>query len=96
MTVKDIIEVPSFTLETVLEKYNIHKIDILDIDVEGSELEVLDTFDYRKYNPRIIIIEYLTFGYIDNSKLILQHFEKMPYELIHTTCTNLIFLSNEK
>jgi FkbM family methyltransferase len=95
MTVKDVIEVPSFALETILEDYNIGKIDILDIDVEGSELEVWNSFDYEKHLPRIVIIEYLTFGYLDNYKMIMEHFEKLPYKIIHTTCTNLIFLNTE-
>lgn len=92
---KDTVRVPTLRLETVLEKYHIDKIDILDIDVEGTELEVWKTFEYQKHQPKVVIIEYYTYGLksnSDNSKKIKDFFADLPYRLVHTTCTNLIFL----
>ncbi|TFI55436.1 FkbM family methyltransferase [Mastigocladus laminosus UU774] len=89
---KDAIKVPSFRLETILQKYDIDVIDILDIDVEGSELEVCKTFDYQKYKPKVVVIEYYTFGIGDNSNKIKEYFANLPYRLVHTTCSNLIFV----
>ena len=37
-------------LDTVLDNYNIKKIDYLNIDVEGYELNVLSGFNIKKYN----------------------------------------------
>lgn len=88
------IRVPSFKLETVLTKYNIGTIDILDIDVEGTELEIWKTFDYEKHKPKVVIIEYYTFGLADSSAKIKDFFSKLPYQLVHTTCTNFIFLNS--
>ncbi|MEM7726175.1 MAG: FkbM family methyltransferase, partial [Cyanobacteria bacterium P01_A01_bin.45] len=45
---KDAVKVPAFRLETILEKYKIGIIDVLNIDVEGVELDVWQTFDYQK------------------------------------------------
>lgn len=87
------IRVPSFKLETILTKYNIGTIDILDIDVEGTELEIWKTFDYEKHKPKVVIIEYYTFGLSDSSAKIKDFFSKLPYKLVHTTCTNFIFLN---
>jgi FkbM family methyltransferase len=90
-TFKQTIRVPTCTLETILTKYQIGAIDILDIDVEGTELDVWNTFDYEQHKPRVIIIEYYTFGLADNAPAIKTFFSALPYTLVHATCTNLIF-----
>jgi len=90
---KKTIRVPSLKLETILEKHNIGIIDLLDIDVEGTELDVWQTFDYEKHKPKVVIIEYYTFGLADNSQNIKDFFSTLPYKLVHITCTNFIFLN---
>ena len=92
---KRTISVPAFKLETILEKHDISTIDLLSIDVEGTELEVWQSFDSEKHKPKVLIIEYYTFGLSDNSKSIKDFFSNSPYQLIHTTCTNYIFLHQE-
>ncbi len=89
---KGTIKVPAFRLETILEKYKIKKIDLLDIDVEGTEIEVWQTLDYEKHKPEVVILEYQTFGLADNSEKIQDFFSTLPYKLVHKTCTNFIFL----
>lgn len=49
--------VEAVTLNSLLEKDPIHKIDFISIDVEGTELDVLKGFDIKKYKPRLIILE---------------------------------------
>lgn len=93
---KETVQVPSFQLETILEKYNIGLIDILDIDVEGTELEIWNTFDYEKHKPKVVIIEYFGLGLADNSEEIKYFFSKLPYQLVHTTCSNFIFVNSER
>jgi FkbM family methyltransferase len=90
---KRTIRVPSLRLETILAKHHIGVIDILDIDVEGTELDVWPTFSYDKHRPRVVIIEYATFGLADNSQKISEFFSRLPYKLVHTTQTNLIYLN---
>jgi FkbM family methyltransferase len=43
--------------ETLIKKYNISKIDLLQIDAEGYDLEVIRIFDIEKTNPQAIIFE---------------------------------------
>ena len=76
-----------------MEKHNIGIIDLLDIDVEGTELDVWQTFDYEKHKPKVVIVEYYTFGLADNSQNIKDFFSTLPYKLVHITCTNFIFLN---
>lgn len=93
---KESVKVPSLRLETILEKYNIGVIDILDIDVEGTELEVWETFDYQKHRPQLVIIEYYGLGIGNKSEKIKSFFSKLPYQLVHITCSNFIFLHQHR
>lgn len=49
------------TLNELLDisKFKNIKIDFLSIDVEGSELLVLENFNFKKYSPKVIVVEYL-------------------------------------
>jgi len=93
---KSLIKVPSRRIETILEKYHIDQIDLLDIDTEGTEIEIWQTFDYEKHKPKVVIIEFQTFGLADNSEKIKNLFEALPYRLVYTTCTNYIFLNSQR
>jgi len=60
-SIKNIIKinVVQKTLNTILETEILltKRIDILQIDVEGGELKVLQGFNIKLYNPRIILVE---------------------------------------
>ena len=45
------------TLDSLLEENRVPRIDLLSIDVEGTELDVLEGFDLARYRPRLILIE---------------------------------------
>lgn len=45
------------TLDSLLEKHGLGRIDFLSLDVEGYELEVLDGLSLDKYRPGFILIE---------------------------------------
>ena len=55
------IEIESRTIDSLLEEhkdlFDINKLDLVTIDVDGSEEFVLPGFDILKYKPRIIILE---------------------------------------
>ncbi len=55
------------TIKYILDnsKYKNKKIDFLNIDVEGSEMKVLETLNFKIYDPSLICIEIL--GYRDLS-----------------------------
>ncbi len=54
---KELIQVPCFTLNTILQEHNIRNIDFLSIDTEGSELSILATLDYKRVPIRVICVE---------------------------------------
>ena len=49
----------SNSLNSIIEdsKFNKKKIDFLNVDVEGSELDVLKSLNFSKYKPKLICIE---------------------------------------
>ncbi len=51
------ISVKAKTLNSILKKYKIFKIDFLSIDIEGGELEALKNFDFNRYKIHIMTIE---------------------------------------
>ena len=56
------IDIQTNTLTNILDNYSIKKIDLLTIDVEGFELKVLKGLNFNKYNPGVIIVEFLDLG----------------------------------
>ena len=56
--VKKTIEVPVYTMKSLLSHYpSIKKIDYLNIDAEGFEMEVLSGIDFENNGPTVISIE---------------------------------------
>ena len=51
--------VKSISLNSILSesKFKNKKIDFLNLDVEGNELNVLKSFNFKKYRPRLICVE---------------------------------------
>jgi FkbM family methyltransferase len=52
-------DVSTISLVDLLDKYNAPRIvDFLSIDTEGSEYQILSTFDFKKYQIRVITCEH--------------------------------------
>ena len=51
------VKIESCTLNTILKKNNFNNFDYLNIDVEGSELNVIKGIDLKKFQPILITIE---------------------------------------
>lgn len=53
----NIIKMDTTTLQKICENYKIYNIDYLSLDVEGSELKVLQGIDFNKINITLIGVE---------------------------------------
>lgn len=51
------ISIPTHPLNSILSKYDLPPVDILTIDIEDMDQEALETNDWSKVNPRIVVIE---------------------------------------
>ncbi|MGK7921565.1 MAG: FkbM family methyltransferase [Trichodesmium sp.] len=45
------------TLEKLISKYNVNKVDVLQIDTEGSDYQIFKQFDLNKFQPYFIKVE---------------------------------------
>ena len=70
------------TLDQILEKYEIKKIDYLNIDVEGNEMNVLNGFKIKKYLPSLISIEIHDTECPPFRNKIYKFFKKNNYNLV--------------
>ena len=84
-------KINSFTLDSILEKTKLKniKIDLLDIDVEGTDLKVLQGFSIEKYKPALICVE-IHDGEIKESN-IYKYLSNFHYELIWSGVFSHIF-----
>lgn len=51
------LEVPTITLNELLERNGIRHVDLLSMDIEGGEPSALAGFDLGRYQPRLVVIE---------------------------------------
>jgi FkbM family methyltransferase len=53
-----VIEVPAYTMNEILEKYNVEKIDFLSLDVEGFEYWIIKDLNFERWAPTYALIEW--------------------------------------
>lgn len=91
-------KVPVKSLKWVLDK-NLpkdQKIDLMSVDVEGMDLTVLKSNDWKKYKPRVIIAEDLSFDFGDSMKSeVVKFLGEMGYKLLAKTPYSIIFKAAE-
>ena len=51
------LQVPSTTLNDLLTREGVKKIDLLAMDIEGNELKALRGFDLERFRPELIVSE---------------------------------------
>ena len=51
------VELPTVTLDTLLQRAGVEKIDFLSMDIEGGAPKALAGFDIEKYAPELVCIE---------------------------------------
>lgn len=82
----NIIKVPAITIDKLLEKHNIKKIDFFSLDVEGYEISALNGFDIEKYLPTYMLIETTTLE--DRKKVIFEYMQNKNYKVVEQLSGN--------
>ncbi len=96
------------TINKIIENspFKNRKIDFLSVDVEGSELSVLKNFDFKKYSPKVIVVEYLDLSLkkLEIKNLNIDNFLKSDiykliisnnYTLANVLHSDLVFIQNK-
>ena len=95
----------SNTLNLILEnsKFKNKKIDFLNLDIEGHELNAIKSINFKKYNPKLICIEIHNRGVLAKkykyneyykSTPIYQFLNKRGYKLLSKNGFSFIFKNN--
>jgi FkbM family methyltransferase len=75
------VEVPTITLNDLLERNNVNTIDFLSMDIEGGEPAALAGFDIEKYKPALVCVE----AGLETRPQLTAYFESHSYERIEQT-----------
>lgn len=100
LEIVDKVEVPLMDINSVIKEYCNMVPDVVSIDVEGAEMDILETFDFEKYRPYIFIVE--TISYAANIQLdrkrtdILQYMSEKEYGEFAFTGINSIFIDKKQ
>ena len=65
-----LVDVPCITFNTLMEKHNISKFDVVKIDAEGHDYHIFKQIDLKKYRPSVIRIEWINLTNEQQSKII--------------------------
>ena len=85
------------TLNNILKKSKIKKIDFMNIDIEGNELEVLKTLNFKDLYIKVICIEIVNYDFYSkniktNKKEIVSILKRNNYDLKFKTFVNYVFI----
>lgn len=69
------IQVRPITLNDLLEREGVEKIDLLAMDLEGHELQALEGIDLERFQPELVVVE-------SPSQSVLRYFDQYGYEML--------------
>ncbi len=90
----NILKIETYPLLEILDRHLKigFEIDFMSIDIEGLELEVIQSNNWFKFRPKILLIEILDFNlsnFLDNEIVI--YLESVNYEIIAKTYNTVFF-----
>ena len=79
--------------DKILEQNNFIEFDFLNIDIEGHELEVLQSLNFKKFKIDVICVEILDYDKTSNlrKKKLINFLKKNKYKLVEKSTVNFIF-----
>lgn len=82
-----IVKIPTHRLCDILDRHLPPgmKIDLISVDVEGSELDVLESNDWNKYRPSVVAVEELNFTFSNLESSLFEFFRNKGYGLVART-----------
>lgn len=71
-------KVPTITLDVLLAREGVEEIDLLSMDIEGSEPAALAGFDIERFRPELVLIEVRA----PNQAVVMDYFTRHGYERV--------------
>jgi len=96
----DTVKVKSISIKDIIDKYFEKAPTVLNIDIEGMEMDILNSIDFEKFRPLFIIIEMIPFSKdlvvgIKNQEII-DFMKKHDYTEYAFSGINSIFINNRR
>jgi FkbM family methyltransferase len=85
----EIIKIPTFRLDTILNKHKFRVVDYMSIDVEGFEINVVKSIDWNKY-----YIQYLSIEKNVSINDVINYLDGFSYKVVTQLTGDLIFKLN--
>ena len=82
----EIIKIPTFRLDTILNKHKLRLVDYMSIDVEGFEINVVKSINWDDYYVR-----YLTVEKNVSINEVTEHLKQFSYSILQDMAGDLIF-----
>lgn len=97
-TIEKVVEIPLISVNEIIEKHCTQVPNLVSLDVEGMDLQILQSFDFNKFCPEVFCVETLT--YTEDSsehKLteIIDFLTTKNYFVYADTYLNSIFVSRD-
>jgi FkbM family methyltransferase len=94
--IQKVVKVPLLSINHVISNYFTECPDFVSIDVEGWDLQILETLDFEKYSPAVFCVETLAYnkdGSTYRNQLVYHFFESKGYFSYKETFANTIFVN---
>lgn len=93
--IEKVIDIEVVTFAHIVENHLSGKApDFISLDIEGMDLQVLQTIDFVKYRPKVLCVETQNVQY-KKDKTIIEFMEKQGYFVCADTCINSIFVDSK-
>ena len=65
----ELIKVPCITFETLMQKHQIEKFDVVKIDAEGHDYKIFKQIDLNKYKAKVLRLEWINLSEIEQEQV---------------------------
>ena len=100
LRIEKTVSVETITVDEIMERYFDGAPVLLNMDLEGNELEILGSMDFDKHRPLIVIVEMIPYRKElvvgEKNREILAFMQEHGYEEYAFTGINSIFLDKQQ
>lgn len=96
--IERVVPVPVVPVNSLMDKYCPNGVDFLSLDVEGMDLSVLHSLDFRRHRPKLVCVETITYSEQRAGKKIAKIAEVMldnGYLSLADTYVNTLFVDRQ-
>lgn len=84
------VQVKCVTLESLIQKHDVNRIDVFVVDTEGYDFEIIKQIDFERFKPSIIVYEH-THLRDDDKYECKRYLRRKGYRVVQKSCNTLAF-----